>query len=55
MDVKTAHNGVMADADAFNRKVHLGWVGVGTAEGRMYDGIKATTRLGQGRDQERVL
>ena len=40
VDVKTAHNGVMADADAFNKKVHLVWIGVGTAEGRMYDGIK---------------
>jgi enterochelin esterase-like enzyme len=41
VDVKTAHNGVMADADAFNKKVRLVWVGVGTAEGRMYDGIKS--------------
>ncbi len=40
VDVKTAHNGVMADADGFNKKVHLVWIGVGTAEGRMYDGIK---------------
>jgi enterochelin esterase-like enzyme len=40
VDVKTAHNGVMADADDFNKKVHLVWIGVGTAEGRMYDGIK---------------
>ena len=40
VDVKTAHNGVMADADAFNKKVHLVWIGVGTAEGRMHDGIK---------------
>ena len=40
VDPKTAHDGVMADADAFNKKVHLVWIGVGTAEGRMYDGIK---------------
>jgi enterochelin esterase-like enzyme len=40
VDVKAAHNGVMADADDFNKKVHLVWIGVGTAEGRMYDGIK---------------
>jgi enterochelin esterase-like enzyme len=39
-DPKTAHNGVMADADAFNKKVRLIWLGIGTAEGRMYDGIK---------------
>jgi enterochelin esterase-like enzyme len=39
-DPKTAHNGVMADADAFNKKVRLLWLGIGTAEGRMYTGIK---------------
>jgi enterochelin esterase-like enzyme len=39
-DPKTAYNGVMADADAFNKKVRLVWLGVGTAEGGMYDGIK---------------
>ncbi len=39
-DPKTAHNGVMADAGAFNKQVHLLWLGVGTAEGRMYEGIK---------------
>src|SRR5579875_2445068 len=37
-DPKTAHNGVMADAGEFNRKVRLLWLGIGTAEGRMYDG-----------------
>ena len=41
-DPKTAHNGVMADADEFNKKVHLLWLGIGTAEPeRMYDGIKS--------------
>ena len=40
-DPKTAHNGVMADADAFNKKVHLVWLGIGTTEAkRMYDGVK---------------
>ena len=40
-DVKTAYNGVMADAEAFNKKVHLLWIGVGTAEGqRFYGGLK---------------
>jgi enterochelin esterase-like enzyme len=39
-DPKTAHNGVMADADAFNQKVRLLWLGIGTAEGKMYSGIK---------------
>jgi enterochelin esterase-like enzyme len=40
LDTKTAYNGVFADADAFNKRVHLVWVSVGTAEGRMYTGIK---------------
>lgn len=39
-DPKTAHNGVMADAGEFNKKVRLLWLGIGTAEGRMYEGIK---------------
>jgi enterochelin esterase-like enzyme len=39
-DSKTAYNGAMADADAFNKKVRLVWLGIGTAEGRMYEGIK---------------
>ena len=40
-DVKTAHGGVMADADAFNKKVKVLWLGIGTAEPqRMYEGVK---------------
>jgi enterochelin esterase-like enzyme len=40
-DPKTAHNGVMADAGEFNRKVRLLWLGIGTAEPkRMYDSVK---------------
>ncbi len=39
-DPKTAHDGVMADAGEFNKKVRLLWLGIGTAEGRMYEGIK---------------
>ena len=40
-DPKTAHNGVMADADAFNKKAHLVWIGIGTAEPqRMYESVK---------------
>jgi enterochelin esterase-like enzyme len=41
IDTKTAHNGVMADAEAFNKKVHLVWFGIGTAEGeRFYNSVK---------------
>jgi len=32
IDPKTAHHGAMADAEAFNKKVHLVWLGIGTAE-----------------------
>ncbi len=40
-DPKTAHDGVMADADAFNKKVRLVWLGIGTTEPRrMYEGVK---------------
>jgi enterochelin esterase-like enzyme len=40
-DVKTAHGGVMADADSFNKKVKLLWLGIGTTEPqRMYESVK---------------
>jgi enterochelin esterase-like enzyme len=40
-DPKTAHGGVMADPDAFNKKMSLIWLGIGTTEPeRMYQGIK---------------
>ncbi len=40
-DAKTAHNGALADSEAFNKKVHLVWLGIGTAEQkRMHDGVK---------------
>jgi enterochelin esterase-like enzyme len=31
-DTKTAFKGAFADADSFNKKVHLVWIGLGTAE-----------------------
>lgn len=40
-DPKTAHNGVMADADAFNKRVHLLFLSVGTVEPqRMQDSVR---------------
>ena len=36
-DPKTAHGGVMADPEAFNRRVRVLWLGIGTAEGRITD------------------
>lgn len=40
VDVKSAYDGVMADPNAFNKQIHLLWIGVGTAEGRFHDGLK---------------
>jgi len=40
-DPKTANNGVMADADAFNRRVHVLFMSIGTAEPqRMQDSVR---------------
>ncbi len=40
-DPKTAHGGVMADPEAFHKRVHLVWLGIGTAEPqRMYESVK---------------
>ena len=40
-DAKTAHGGVMADAAAFNEKVHVLFLSIGTAEGeRFYNSVK---------------
>ena len=40
-DPKTANGGVMADADDFNKKVKVLWLGIGTTEPqRMYEGVK---------------
>ena len=40
-DPKTAHGGVMADADEFNKKVKVLWLGIGTTEPqRMYESVK---------------
>ena len=39
-DPKTSHGGVMVDADAFNAKVRLLFISIGTAEGeRFYNGV----------------
>lgn len=39
-DPKAYHNGVMANAEAFNNRVHLVWIGLGTDEPqRMHDSI----------------
>ncbi len=40
-DVKSSLNGVFADAAAYNKKVHLLWIGAGTMEERMHQGAEA--------------
>jgi enterochelin esterase-like enzyme len=40
-DAKRAYGGAFSDPVAFNKKVHLLWLGAGTAEGRFHDSIKA--------------
>jgi len=39
-ELRKMNNGVMADADAFNRKVHLLWLGAGTGEPDLLAGVK---------------
>jgi enterochelin esterase family protein len=39
-NLSTAYNGVMADADAFNKKVKVLYISVGTAEIGMFQGSK---------------
>jgi enterochelin esterase family protein len=39
-DPKTSYGGAFADAAAFNSKVHLLWMGVGTAEAEMNDSLR---------------
>lgn len=42
VDLKTSHGGVMADADAFNRKVKLVFLGIGSVEPeRMFKSVTA--------------
>jgi enterochelin esterase family protein len=37
-DVKTSLSGVFSDAAAYNKRVHLFWIGAGTMEERMHQG-----------------
>ena len=40
LDLKTAFGGVLSDAAAFNKKVRLVWIGIGTKEPeRMYQSV----------------
>lgn len=52
-DTKTAYNGALADPDAFAKRVHLLWIGVGTNEpDRMKSGLESLhTSLEEGKIQ----
>jgi enterochelin esterase family protein len=40
LDVKNDYNGILADSAAFNKKIRLLWIGIGTAEPQnMYKGV----------------
>jgi enterochelin esterase-like enzyme len=41
LDIKTAYGGVFADASSLNGKLHLLWLGAGTGEQRIHDGLKS--------------
>jgi enterochelin esterase family protein len=40
LDIKTAYGGVFVDASSLNRKLHLLWLGAGTGEQRIHEGLK---------------
>jgi len=44
-DAKTSYNGVLSDAAVFNKKVHLLWFGVGTAEETLDKAARATHQV----------
>jgi enterochelin esterase family protein len=39
-DPRTSYNGIFADADGFNKKVHLLWMGSGTAESNFSESLR---------------
>src|SRR5205085_9392987 len=41
-NIKTSYNGAFTDAAAFNQKVRLLWLGAGTEEQAIHDGLKST-------------
>jgi len=44
-DLETAYNGVFKNAADFNKKVHLLWMGAGTAEDRLIQSLDASHEL----------
>jgi enterochelin esterase-like enzyme len=54
-DLDTGYNGVFKDADEFNKRVHLLWMGAGTAEARLMDALKASDELLNKRGVKHVI
>jgi enterochelin esterase family protein len=54
-DLDTGYGGVFKDADEFNRRVHLLWMGAGTAETRLMDSLKASDDLLNNRGIKHVI
>jgi enterochelin esterase family protein len=44
-DLDTAYNGVFKNSAEFNQRVHLLWIGAGTAEARLMESLKASDEL----------
>jgi enterochelin esterase family protein len=54
-DLESGYDGVFKDADAFNRRVHLFWMGAGTAEGRLMEALKSSDELLSKRGVKHVI
>jgi enterochelin esterase family protein len=54
-DLDTAYNGVFKDSADFNRRVHLLWMGAGTAETALIQSLDASDRLLTTRGVKHVL
>lgn len=44
-DLETAYDGVFRNASEFNKRVHLLWMGAGTAEERLMTALKTSDEL----------
>src|SRR4051812_1665434 len=54
-DLDTGYNGVFKNSAEFNKRVHLLWMGAGTAETRLMDTLKASDELLNHRGVKHVI
>ncbi len=54
-DLDTGYNGVFKNAAEFNKRVHLLWMGAGTAETRLMDSLAASDQLLTKRGVQHVI